>query len=716
VNQPGPEKKEPASAGSQSEKATSSAAPASGGATAPPTVPDYDLLRRIGKGAYGEVWIARNRATGVLRAAKIVWRHTFEDNRPFEREFEGIQKFERISRDHPSQLALFHIGQNEAEGYFYYVMELADAAPIPNDECRMTKEIPMTNDQTEASDPTIRASDFGLPSSFDIRHSSFYTPHTLRSDLQHGRLSASRVLEIGLALSEALGHLHSHGLVHRDVKPSNVIFVNGRPKLADIGLVTDASDTCSIVGTEGYLPPEGPGTPQADIFALGKVLYEAATGLGRKQFPQLPSDLLGWPDSSLILELNEILLKACSVDARQRYQNAKAMHADLALRQAGKSILQRRAWERRWAWIRKAALTTALIGIVTTAFLFAKREITRRSAASKSSVTTFETSGTTNREAYNAYRMGRLYWWKRTADGLTNAIAQFEEAIRLDTKFARAYAGLADSYDLLDTYAGVSPEEIRPKAHAAVLRALELDPTLAEAHTSLGKYKFVQEWDWTGAEHEFQKALKLDMNYALAHFWYADYLATMGRFEDAIREGRRALELKPTSLIFNITLGLHLIYARDYDRAIAQYREAVKIDPYFAEAHHQFGLAYFLAGQYDEAIAEWEKYEQLWGENPSKVAARRAAYKAGGMEAYWRKGMEQTKEQFAGKPLPALGMAKRCAVLGDVDDAFGWLDLAYKERRDDINYLNVDPVYDRLRSDPRFGALLQKLRLEPRSR
>src|SRR5215813_14969341 len=138
-----------------------------------------------------------------------------------------------------------------------------------------------------------------------LQHTASYTPHTLRADLAHGRLPAAQVLELGLALTEALAHLHEHGLVHRDIKPSNIIFVNGRPKLADIGLVTDASDACSIVGTEGYLPLEGPGKPQADIFALGKVLYEASAGMDRRRFPDLPADMKDWPkpEAKLALEL-----------------------------------------------------------------------------------------------------------------------------------------------------------------------------------------------------------------------------------------------------------------------------------------------------------------------------------------------------------------------------------------------------------------------------
>src|ERR1017187_3781527 len=337
------------------------------GLTNEPSVPDYELLRRIGRGAYGDVWLARSKATGVLRAAKIVWRHTFEDNRPFQREFEGIQRFERISREHPSQLALFHIGRNEPAGYFYYVMELADAAQVPGAECQGSGHDARREETTRLSPDTSHLSP------------GTYVPHTLRADLERGRLTAARVLEIGVALSEALGHLHRNGLVHRDVKPSNVIFVNGRPKLADIGLVTDASDRCSIVGTEGYLPPEGPGTPQADIFALGKVLYEAATGRDRRDFPDLPPDIRSWPDAAQIFELNEIILKACTADAGQRYQTCEEMHADLELLQRGKSVKQKRTRQQRLAVAKKVLATASVLGVLVVAatMLWRQSRVTR---------------------------------------------------------------------------------------------------------------------------------------------------------------------------------------------------------------------------------------------------------------------------------------------------------------------------------------------------
>ena len=387
---------------------------ADSGSISRPTVPDYELLRRIGRGAYGDVWLARNKATGVLRAAKIVWRYTFEDNRPFQREFEGIQKFERISREHPSQLALFHIGRNDAEGYFYYVMELADSIPVAADVRRLTfQESEVRNLKSEIkSEPP---------------HVGCYTAHTLRAELEHGRIPASRVLEIGLALSEALSHLHSNGLVHRDVKPSNVIFVNGRPKLADIGLVTDASDQCSIVGTEGYLPPEGPGTPQADIFALGKVLYEAVTGLDRREFPKLPDDLRSWPDAAQVFELNEIILKASAQDSRHRYQTCDEMHADLALLGQGKSVKQKRTRQQLLAVAKKVLFAAVVFGVVA----IGVNVFLRHSSATR--------PWSTNPQARTFYNQAIQDLQSRAPESGQRAYANLAEAVKADPRFLDAY-------------------------------------------------------------------------------------------------------------------------------------------------------------------------------------------------------------------------------------------------------------------------------------
>ncbi len=274
----------------------------------PPSIPEHALLWRIGGGSYGEVWLARNRME-TFRAVKIVHRKTFERDEHFEREFKGIQKFEPVSRSHEGLVDILQIGRGE--GYFYYVMELADdAAKNPNDECQNPKEARNPKAKPSPTAHPLQASGFGIPSTFEIRHSAFYTPRTLRAEQQrHGRLPVAECVRIGLTLTSALAHLHKQGLVHRDVKPSNIIFVDGVTKLADIGLVVETSEAKSFVGTMGFIPPEGPGTPQADLYSLGKVLYEISTGKDRQDFPPC------WPIWSFYNEANRSSASGPGIDA-----------------------------------------------------------------------------------------------------------------------------------------------------------------------------------------------------------------------------------------------------------------------------------------------------------------------------------------------------------------------------------------------------------------
>ncbi len=241
-----------------------------------PTIPDHDVLRKIGGGAYGEVWMARG-VTGALRAVKVVWREDFDDERTFEREFEGILKYEPISRDHPALVNILHVGRSpDGVSFYYYVMELGD---------------------------DVNAGQDINPIEYEAR--------TLRADGKASvRWETSVCIDVGLRLAEALNHLHQNGLAHRDVKPSNVIFVNGKAKLADIGLVA-ARDQRTFVGTEGFVPPEGPGSAQADIYSLGKVLYEIATGKDRLDFPELPDELPTGLERKRWLELNKIICDVC---------------------------------------------------------------------------------------------------------------------------------------------------------------------------------------------------------------------------------------------------------------------------------------------------------------------------------------------------------------------------------------------------------------------
>jgi hypothetical protein len=298
-------------------------------------VPDHELLRCIGRGSYGEVWLARS-TIGLFRAVKVIHRSTFVDQAPFEREVRGICKFEPVSRSCDSFLDILQVGQNEAEGCFYYVMELGDDL-----------------ERGQAIDPQT------------------YSPKTLSKVIEtRGRLPVSECLSIGLSLCEGLAHLHESGLLHRDVKPSNIIFAGGVPKLADIGLVTAVGEAASYVGTEGYIPPEGPVSVQADLYSLGKVLYEASTGMGRDQFPQLPTNLGEGPDVALFLELNGIILKACETDRQKRYRSAEDMRADLLLLKAGGSVQRLTELERRLSRLKRAmGIILLAIGALTPVYL-----------------------------------------------------------------------------------------------------------------------------------------------------------------------------------------------------------------------------------------------------------------------------------------------------------------------------------------------------------
>jgi len=275
-----------------------------------PVIPDHEVLRKIGGGAYGEVWLARG-VTGALRAVKVVWRQDFEDERSFEREFEGILKFEPISRDHPGLVNILHVGRSaDGVSFYYYVMELGD-------DVLTGREI--------------------NPIEYEAR--------TLRSDVKRipgKRLDTDFCVDVGVRLAEALRHLHDNGLAHRDVKPANVIFVGGKAKLADIGLVATRGQR-TFVGTEGFVPPEGPGSAQADVYSLGKVLYEIASGKDRMDFPELPDDMPPKPERKRWLALNQIICDICEPQLSKRRVSSAGDLADALRRlQEGKRRRRRR--------------------------------------------------------------------------------------------------------------------------------------------------------------------------------------------------------------------------------------------------------------------------------------------------------------------------------------------------------------------------------------
>jgi tetratricopeptide (TPR) repeat protein len=652
---------------------TAVGAPLRGKGIGPPSVPDHELFQRIGSGAYGEVWLARNLATGAPRAVKIVYRSTFADERPFNREFEGIKKFDIVSRTHPSQLALFHVGRNDAAGYFYYVMELADA---------MSSE-------------------------------GAYQGHTLRADLGHGRLPAARVLEIALPLTEALAHLHANALIHRDVKPSNIIFVGGRPKLADIGLVTDASDSRSIVGTEGYLPPEGPGTPAADIFALGKVLYEISTGMDRRCFPELPQDLRSWPDRRAAIEVNEIVLRACAKEPALRYQTAEAMLAELKLLDAGKSVKRRRSAKRAWAWTWKAAVIVALLGLT---FQIYQKDRAQRAALKRRNASPFEQSGTTNFAAWEAEQRGGTMLNRFTVTGLSNSIQEFEHAVALDPNYARAWAHLSASLFLSVEKGTLPGSEALKRALNCAEKASKLDPANGRPLYWIGECSLALDYDFGHAEPILRRAVKLSPNdWALRHN-LAHVLCYYGRFDEAEAILKPIILEQPSRGFSHEVLGLIYASRHRFADALNAFEKCILLEPNWPETLFERAELLWTLNRQTEAVRDWLNFVEMDGTpslNHQDAATLNTILMRSGPDQFLRNFIELLEQRRAqGNFVSAYDLARLHAQAGDKTRALDYLEQAVDEHRSDILSAKVRITFQDFQNEPRYHAVLRRLKLE----
>jgi tetratricopeptide (TPR) repeat protein len=315
------------------------------------------------------------------------------------------------------------------------------------------------------------------------------------------------------------------------------------------------------------------------------------------------------------------------------------------------------------------------------------------------------------RKTQASYIKGREAWNKRTADSIREAITYFNDAVNVDPNYALAHAGLADSYNMLATYGASTPTEGFPKAIDEAQIALRLDKNLAEAHAALAYAKFRGEWNWPEAEKEFREAIRLNPNYASAHQWYANYLAAMGRFDEAVAETRRTQELDKTSLIINSHFGLIYFFAGRYDDAIAACRKTVELDPNFFVARRYLGLAYAQKGMYNEAVAEYEKAIEASKNSPLMRAEYASVLALRGEPEKARAELSVLEEERKTRYISAYHMATSYVALADRDRAFEWLEQAFSERADWMVFLNVDPRFKSLRSDPRFTDLLRRMKL-----
>jgi TolB-like protein/Tfp pilus assembly protein PilF len=318
---------------------------------------------------------------------------------------------------------------------------------------------------------------------------------------------------------------------------------------------------------------------------------------------------------------------------------------------------------------------------------------------------------TENSEAYQLYLKGRFYWDKRTRDSLNKAVGFFDQAIATDPNFALAYAGLALCY--VAPGIQLPPNDGMPKAKAAAKRAIELDDSLPEAHTALARVLAAYDWDWPAAEREYKRAIELNSRYPVAHQWYGGYFEAKGRRDEALAERKLALELDPLSLIINFELGQAYFYARDYDKAIEQYQKTLELDNGFPPALQYLPAVYAQKGNYPEAIAKYENalLLGLGGESTMGKGGLGYAYASNGQKQEALALIDELKKLSQQQYVPNASIALIYTGLGDKDEAFAWLEKACAQHDFQVQWLNVEPRWDNLRSDPRFLDLQKRIGL-----
>ncbi len=471
-------------------------------------------------------------------------------------------------------------------------------------------------------------------------------------------------------------------------------------------------------------------------YTAGNTASAARTELPAKSIAVLPFDNLSRdPDNAYFAEgvQDEILtrlakvadLKVISRTSTQRFKSAPSDLRDIAKQLGVMNILE--------GSVQKAndqvRVNVQLINALTDAHLWAdtydrklndifavESEIAKTivdtlqaklTGSEKQLMAAQPTSDTT---AYELYHKGRSLWEKRSGDNIPKAIAFYEQAIARDPNYALAYAGLSSAYILSPFYAGANRLEMSAKAKEAALKALRLDPNLAEAHAALGKVLFFGEIDLAGAAREYKRAIELKPNDADAHHWFSnDILAALGRFDEAIAEGKRSVELDPLSVVINADLGETFYYAKRYDESVTQLRKTLEIDPTSFYTHYNLGIALQAKGDLPGAIAEYEKAKQL-GDNTTVSTFYAAAKAQAGDKDAARRMLSELDEISQHREVVGYLRALLYLSLNNKDEALRWLEQGFEERDgSNISWIKVDPLLDSLHGDPRFEALVQKV-------
>jgi len=535
---------------------------------------------------------------------------------------------------------------------------------------------------------------------FDLDHAEgtaflvmeFVRGITLAERLQQGPVPESEALHVAVQAADALAAAHELGVVHRDFKPANVmVTVRGHVKVLDFGLaacldeqpasVSAPTQRIEMTGTVPYMAPEHllgkPADAADDLFSFGAVLYELVTGRPPFSAPALAAltdAILNRPPRApraarpeLSGELEAVILRCLEKRATDRYESARALAEDLRRIVAG-----------------------------------------RPPEASRPRSARLESVATRDPVAREAYALGRRQWSKRTRESIERAIQHFEQAIDADPGFAPAWSGLADCFNILAPW--WPPRLAYRRARAAAKRAIELDPGLAEAHTSLAFVELFDDWDWETAGRTFQHAIALAPEYATAHQWYAEWLTTLGRFDEAIAEARAAEDLDVLSWAMPTTIINCYYYARRYDEAL--------------EYHHRMSLVWGAGpslggaadkarileqgGRPEEAVAEYRRV-MTFDDDPRIIAGLACALALLGRKEEARAELVVLEARARDSHVPPYALAGPLALLGDRDTAFGLLEHAFETHDRGMVWVRVNPRFDPLHSDPRFTSLLERM-------
>jgi eukaryotic-like serine/threonine-protein kinase len=319
--------------------------------------------------------------------------------------------------------------------------------------------------------------------------------------------------------------------------------------------------------------------------------------------------------------------------------------------------------------------------------------------------------------AYEAFLKGRHLWYRRSPDALARALEFLQQAITLDPSHALAHAGLADTYATVgwDLFGLSAPSESFPKARQAAQKALEIDPNCAEAHAALGWTAAGFDWDWATAEREFRHAIDLKPQYGPVHIWYSHFLRAMDRTEESLAEARRALECDPLGLVLNMHMGWHLHYSREHEKAVEQCQKTLELDPTFILAEVFLGQALEQLGAFSDAIAAFERGVDLSRRHPTYLAQLGHGFAIAGRRNDAESVLEELKELSSRRYVAARGIAEIHIGLGNVDDAFAWLEQAFQQRNGWLIHIRENPRYDRLRGDPRYADLVRRMNFPDRS-